>query len=179
VTATVIKIRRDAAKLECSACGATTNASCDCGVPYTSAGMRAAEAIAVNPEKSDRAIAAEIGVGSNTVSRARKSGAPCGAPKMKASENFSPCEMPERRTGKDGKSYPAKRKVAEQYEEPGIEDEIDGEDPENYRTAYLLRSDQAIRFASYSGPVTKEIAAVARRVAAAWSKLAQKLEKSL
>lgn len=57
-----------------------------------------------------------------------------------------------------------------------IEAEIDGEDPENYRTAYLLRADQAIRFAAYSGPVTSETIAVARRVAAAWSKLADTLE---
>jgi len=37
------------------------------------AGMRAADAIAKNPEKSDRAIAAEIGVDHKTVAKARKS----------------------------------------------------------------------------------------------------------
>lgn len=58
--------------------------------------------------------------------------------------------------------------------EPGIEDEID---PENYRTAYLLRADQAIRFASYSGPINKEVISTARRVAAAWTELAEKLER--
>jgi len=55
----------------------------------------------------------------------------------------------EKRVGKDGKSYPAKppRLKPRSDDDPGIEDEIDGEDPENYRTAFLLRVDQAIRFA--------------------------------
>lgn len=60
-----------------------------------------------------------------------------------------------------------------------IEAEIDGEDPENYRTAYLLRAEQAIRFAAYSGPINSETIAVARRVATAWSKLADTLERTL
>jgi hypothetical protein len=52
---------------------------------------RAEQAIAASPDKSDRAIAEEIGVGSNTVRRARqKATAPCGAV--------------EKRTGKDGKA---------------------------------------------------------------------------
>ena len=47
------------AKICCSACGVSADAACDCGA------LR-------NPEKSDRAIAAEIGVGNKTVSRARR-----------------------------------------------------------------------------------------------------------
>jgi predicted amidophosphoribosyltransferase len=65
--------RLSSAQLECSVCGAGAVASCNCGAPYVSAGVRAAEAIAKNPEKSDRAIADDLGVGSNTVRRARKS----------------------------------------------------------------------------------------------------------
>lgn len=53
------------------------------------------------------------------------------------------------------------------------------EDPANYRTSFLLRAEQAIRFANHSGPVTEEIVATARSVAEAWSSLADKLEKSL
>jgi hypothetical protein len=60
------------AKICCSACGVSADAACDCGAPYLPVGQRAAEAIARNPEKSDRAIAAEIGVGNKTVSRARR-----------------------------------------------------------------------------------------------------------
>jgi len=48
------------------------DAACNCGAPYVPAGRRAAEAVATNPEKSDRAIAAEIGVDRETVARARK-----------------------------------------------------------------------------------------------------------
>ena len=55
-------------ELECSKCGATVEAACNCAAAYVPAGARAAQAVAENPEKSDRAIAAELGVGSNTVS---------------------------------------------------------------------------------------------------------------
>jgi hypothetical protein len=57
--------------MACTSCGAEVNASCTCGVAYVPKSVRAAEAIAANPEKSDRAIAKEIGVGDMTVGRAR------------------------------------------------------------------------------------------------------------
>jgi hypothetical protein len=63
---------------------------------------------------------------------------------------------------------------------------MDGDDdPANYRTAFLIRTDQAVRFTrdcehlAKKLPITKEIAAATRAVAAAWSTLARKLEKSL
>lgn len=59
-------------RLECSGCGAEVDAACTCGVDYTPARTRAAEAVAKNPEKSDRAIAEEIGVSDRTVNRARR-----------------------------------------------------------------------------------------------------------
>jgi hypothetical protein len=55
------------------------------------ASKRAEEAVAANPNKSDRAIAEEIGVGRMTVSRARKAAT-------------VPCGTVEKRTGKDGKA---------------------------------------------------------------------------
>lgn len=58
-------------RLECIACGAEANATCGCGVGYKPKGQLAAEAVAKAPEKSDRAIAAELGVGKDTVRRAR------------------------------------------------------------------------------------------------------------
>ncbi|THD59174.1 MAG: hypothetical protein E7813_25020 [Bradyrhizobium sp.] len=45
--------------------------SAHCGTPLMSKAQRAAEAIAANPQMSDRAIAAELGVAKNTVRNAR------------------------------------------------------------------------------------------------------------
>jgi hypothetical protein len=83
-------IHRSIVRLACTACGAEANASCSCGKPYLPR-ERAAEAVAAHPEKSDRAIADEIGVGKDTVRRARA-----------ATGAGAPVEGP--RTGKDGKA---------------------------------------------------------------------------
>jgi hypothetical protein len=74
---------------ECQNCGAAARAACNCGVAYVPAGERAAAAVAANPEKSDRAIAEEIGTSHTTVQNARK-----------ATGNLLPVE---KRTGRDGK----------------------------------------------------------------------------
>jgi ribosomal protein L29 len=66
-------VQRVTRSLACSACGAAGEANCDCGAPYMPASVRAAKAITENPNKSDRAIAAEIGVSDRTVNRARGS----------------------------------------------------------------------------------------------------------
>jgi hypothetical protein len=58
-------------RMVCTGCGAEANASCNCGKPYVPKAERAREAVKANPEKSDRAIAADIGVSPMTVSRAR------------------------------------------------------------------------------------------------------------
>lgn len=58
-------------RMVCTGCGAEANASCNCGMAYVPASQRAAEAVRANPEKSDRAIAADIGVSAMTVNRAR------------------------------------------------------------------------------------------------------------
>lgn len=81
---------RSYARLQCEACGAKAEAACNCGAPYVPAGKRAAAAIIINPEMSDRAIAAEIGVDHKTVGKARR-----------ATGESSPVE---KRTGRDGKT---------------------------------------------------------------------------
>jgi hypothetical protein len=74
--------------LQCSGCGALAVCHCGCGTPYLvdhpwgapapppapklSAFDRAIAAILAAPEKSNRAIAAEIGVSNQTVMRARQ-----------------------------------------------------------------------------------------------------------
>jgi hypothetical protein len=58
-------------QLVCSQCGAAGAGSCCCGAAYGPAGQHATEVVAANPDKSDRAIAADIGVNKDTVRRAR------------------------------------------------------------------------------------------------------------
>jgi len=82
-----------AVALVCSQCGASGSGSCHCGVAYVPASLRAAAALDENSARSDRAIAAEIGVSDSTVLRARRKAA------------GASCEAPEKRAGRDGKSY--------------------------------------------------------------------------
>jgi hypothetical protein len=99
--------------LHCTKCGTKSKCGCGCGAPYVgdhrwaipiakveptkkpSALDRAAVAIAAHPDKSDRAIAAEIGMDHKTVAKARRA--------MAVSPLDSP---PEKRVGRDGRSYP-------------------------------------------------------------------------
>ena len=67
-TEQVISISR----LICVGCGSETNATCNCGLEYKPKAARAKEAIEANPEKSNRAIAAEIGADEKTVRKARR-----------------------------------------------------------------------------------------------------------
>ena len=60
-------------QLQCTLCGAETHASCSCGAIYRPKAQRAAEAVAEHPEKSNRAIAEQIGVDEKTVRQARAS----------------------------------------------------------------------------------------------------------
>lgn len=77
--------------LRCTQCGASAKPGCNCGVryEYISPSKLAERAIKNDPNKSDRAIAAELGVGFGTVNRARKRSDPNGSV--------------ETRTGRDGK----------------------------------------------------------------------------
>lgn len=89
-------------RLECIACRAPTKAACNCGVGYE----WVAVAVSADPNKSDRAHAADLGVDKKTVARARKKG---------GGDQSPPDD--DRRTGKDGKSYPAKRKNKKRVDE--------------------------------------------------------------
>jgi hypothetical protein len=89
---TALQIVHSLARLQCTKCGAEANASCNCGEPYKPVEI-AKEAIKASPQKSNRAIAKEIGVSEPTVRRARASG-----------------DAPENVVGLDGKTYKAKGK---------------------------------------------------------------------
>ena len=120
-------------------------------------GQRAAEAIAKNPEKSNRAVAAELGVSHVSVQRARNNSGGTYVP-------------PDRRVGKDGKSYPAKATHSDEdpYDDTGTG--IEDDEPDNYPAAFLLRTDHASRAATdpetlmRTNPPTRKLAAAARRV---------------
>ena len=58
-------------QLQCTMCGAETGAVCRCNAIYRPKAQRAAEAVAANPEKSNRALASETGLSEATVRRAR------------------------------------------------------------------------------------------------------------
>jgi hypothetical protein len=77
--------------LRCDACGASAEASCECGVGYSPVKVIAARAVAANPEKSDRALAEETGVPHATISRARK----------RSTVSFETVDLP-KRIGRDG-----------------------------------------------------------------------------
>lgn len=160
----VYEIRRAIVRLECSACGAEANASCDCAKPYVPASAKAAAAIAANPNKSDRAIAAEIGVDHKTVGKARRD----------ATGEDSPVE----RVGLDGKTRRLPQRTPKEfYSEPSD----DSEDDDNSVTAIWLRIDAARELAAvpFPGEPTQELVRAARAVAAAWEQLAQNLERKL
>jgi Na+-translocating ferredoxin:NAD+ oxidoreductase RnfC subunit len=97
-------------KLECSECGALGEGSCNCDAPYVNAGTRAAAAIAANPQKSDRAIAAEAKVNRRTVIKARElvHSAPVGKQTTVTNVTVG------KRIGRDGKTrkLPTKRAKA-------------------------------------------------------------------
>jgi hypothetical protein len=143
-------------RMVCTGCGAEANASCDCGKPYIPAKVRAAEAIKANPQKSDRAIADEIGVGATTVNRARKeTGAPDGAPVE--------------REGRDGKVY---RLPTKERPEP------DGPSNETLQSLLTL-IDLALRVADLNFSQIKptpQIRTAIRRVIETWTKIEGNLE---
>jgi hypothetical protein len=156
-------------RLSCSACGAEANASCDCGKPYVPKLRRAADAIRANPEKSDRAIAAEIGVSQPTVSKAR-------------TENQLSVDQP--RTGLDGKV----RRMPARPEPPEPPPCADCDTEEDFwRRAIMSAAGDAIAIASSEGwkrnygdwtkfKVTSELLTLVKEAAEAWAKLAQNME---
>jgi hypothetical protein len=105
------------AVLRCTKCGISSKCQCGCGAPYVgdhrfamrtepkakTALDRAIAAVTADPEKSNRTIAAEIGVTERTVRRARQ--------QTKISDDdAAPDAAPDRRVGRDGRSYPVARK---------------------------------------------------------------------
>jgi DNA-binding MarR family transcriptional regulator len=141
-------------RMVCEGCGAEANAPCNCGKPYVPKSVRAAEAIAANPEKSNRQIAGEIGADKVIVDRARK--------KLESAGDVSP---PETVTGKDGKQYPTKRPEAE--EDDDDDDELTAEQKRKQKQ-FIERAKAAAKMGGYEGPIDSEMQEAAATVADAW-----------
>jgi hypothetical protein len=170
------------ALLRCVKCGTQAKAPCACGVPFVSehpwanadpltkatALERAAAAVAAHPEKSNRAIAAEICVGLETVRRAR-------AAAKAAAPDGSVDGSVDRRVGRDGR----RRKVPATGASAG-DDDRDESQPGGSRKSFLLRAHAAWQLATYSGPaaeVDEDCRKLAETAAAAWASVAQQLRE--
>jgi hypothetical protein len=155
------EIRRAIVRLECSACGAEANASCDCGKPYI-AMAKAKAAVMAAPEMSDRAIAAEAGVHRETVAKARKELAG---------------DQPVERVGLDGKVRKLPQRAPRDFY--AVQDDVEPS-AKDYENSLLMRADHARELAElpFEGRATNEIVDAVRAAAAAWERLAQQLEQS-
>lgn len=142
----------------CSACG--IDAGCNCGAPLMSKAQRAAEAIKASPQKSDRAIADEIGVGKDTVRRARE-----------AAGASAPVES---RVGLDGKE----RRMPVRHEPEDDSVDFDEEaTPSQKRDAFLIFSNEAMLSAKYDGPIDQSVLESAKATASAWCRLVETMEQ--
>jgi hypothetical protein len=113
----------------------------------------AATATAADPDRSDRAIAADLGVNQSTVSRIRQK-----------TDAYASVEG---RIGRDGRRRRLPKPKAKQLE-----------DPTNEEKMFLVRADLAVEFAAYGGRVTKETIEATRTAARAWQDLLSKQERT-
>ena len=119
--------------LMCPQCQTKAEAKCDCGVGYVPAGDLARMAVIKTPQKSDRAIAKQLGINDTTVAKARKA-TTAGNPAV------------EKRQGRDGKMrrMPVRHQVPKGRKGPGIPVPKDEKFPGLYRlqTAWFMATRQ-------------------------------------
>jgi hypothetical protein len=140
---------------------------------YVPAHKVAKAAIQAHPEKSDRAIAAETGVGKDTVRRARQTtgaNAPVG-----------------KRVGKDGRArqlpklvkVDAKRSYAPDHDADHDDDNIDTRPATaaEKATSFLIFSNEAMLMAKYDGPINDQVLDAAKAAASAWNGVVEEIEK--
>lgn len=163
-------IQMSVQRLACTACGAEAHASCNCGKPYVPAKQRAKEAIEANPQKSNRAIADDIGVSYETVRKARD-----------ATDNQLSVDEP--RVGLDGKV----RRLPVRFQEPEPDEGPDAEHEEGLRViaarGFLFRASEAKQIADLgnlqTSDVTEAMIVAAEDAAAAWTTAARKLRSMM
>lgn len=158
-------------RLSCTGCGAEANASCDCGLSYVPKAVRAAEAVRANPEKSDRAIAADLGIGATTVREARA--------RHRAPED----DELEERIGRDGKSYSVKPRaqIIEEPENCDTEEDFWRRSLGNMAGDAVALTDQwSHQFGDWQKfEVTSDLVTLAKQASEAWGNLAKILETKL
>jgi hypothetical protein len=133
----------------------------------------------LNPEASDRTVGTMAKADHKTVATVRK-------------EQEATGEIPRltKRLGRDGKKrkHPQVEIAGKQrgarkdnfpVEDDGINEDYDVGEPGQYREAFLMRADQAARFAVYSGPVTEEIVEAALTTVGRWIKLVDTLKRRM
>jgi hypothetical protein len=167
MSSTVIKMNIQ--RMVCTGCGSEANASCNCGVSYVAKSVRAAEAIKANPGKSDRAIAADIGISHPTVAKARA--------------ELGGNNLPPERTGQDGKSYSVRQRVTE---DPDISPKLIEEAAAAGRRRVFLRcAEDAVRKAEQGAglkdakesEIDDEILMTLENVIKAWTSLRDEISK--
>lgn len=139
-------------QMVCTACGSEANASCNCGKPYLPKKSLAAKAIAANPQKSDRAIAADIGVDHKTVGAARR--------------ELGGEDSPPEREGRDGKVY---RLPVREVEPNG---------PQEIKESFFSLVDMALRISELdlSGiSVTPKMRKAMEEVITAWTEAQRRI----
>jgi hypothetical protein len=151
-------------RMVCTSCGAEANASCNCGKPYVPKAVRAAEAIAANPEKSNRAIASETGISEPTIRRARDATASHDAVDERIGLDGKTRRMPVRQeiadpdAERDRKECVAlNHKVIEAERERDEADDLTPEERlEHYRAGLVIHAEQAADLAEMFAASLKE-----------------------
>jgi DNA-binding Lrp family transcriptional regulator len=124
LTATIVQLqKKQEAQFLCSACGA--DRSCNCNAPAIPKGQQAIEALKANPEKSDRAIAKEIGASPTTVGKAREelsSGGQLKEPRvgLDGRARKQPAAKPKKKSKKAEPAAAAETTIDEAVEYPAI-----------------------------------------------------------
>jgi len=104
----------------CVKCGAKAKPGCQCDAAYVPARVYAAQAVGAHPEKSDRAIAAAIGVDAKTVAKARKATAEKSAVAKRIGRDGKARKLPTRMTPEAAEAMKARAEAVARLFPPPV-----------------------------------------------------------
>lgn len=169
MSATKERAESFAANFICPKCG--VDAACDCGVAPIE---RAKAAVIANPQMSNRAIAAEIGVHYVTVHRAR------------GKAGVSPATT-DKRIGRDGRAYKPTKAVIVKF--PSTEQAPRDDRPDAVRefeegpVAWVNRASEAKILAGYAPigtcPISRKMLKAAKEAEKAWTTIIDHIEREM